>query len=129
VDVAKLARQQAMNRVLIGAGLTLLPAVFTRPWVGSWATDDRAKVLGRALGARDLALGAAGLLALREERTDWAARAFAAQAYADAIDLAAILGGGRAVPLGARLLGGTMAAGSAAVAALYARQLRRAGPG
>ena len=127
MDVAKLAKQQAMNRVFIGAGLTLLPALFARPWVGSSATDERAKVLARSLGARDLALGAAGLLALREERTDWAARAFAAQAYADAIDFAAILGGGRRVPLFARVLGGAMAASSAAVAAAYARRLAGAG--
>jgi hypothetical protein len=122
VDVATLARGQAVNRVAIGTGLILLPRLFARPWVGGGASDERARVLGRSLGARDLALGAAGLLALRDADPGWARRAFAAQAFADAVDAVAIAGAGR-VGSPAQALGVVLAAGSAAVAALYAREL------
>jgi hypothetical protein len=123
MDVASLARNQAVNRVLIGTGLTILPRVFGRVWAGSEADDDRAQVLSRALGARDLTLGAAALLALRDGDPEWVRRMFAAQAFADAVDLAALAGAGSRLPLGVRVLGMTMAAGSAAVALAYAAQL------
>jgi hypothetical protein len=122
MDVATLARAQAVNRLWMGSGLILLPGLLGRVWVGSAAVDDRAKVLARSLGARDLALGAAGVLALRDGDRRWASRSFGAQAFADAVDLLAIVAGPR-VPLGSRIVGDAMAAGSAAVAALYARRL------
>jgi len=127
VDVATLARAQAVNRVVIGAGLMALPGVFGRNWIGPAAKDARSKVLARSLGARDLITGAAGLLALKEDDREWARWSFAAQAWADAVDFAAILAAGREVPLTTRLVGGTLAAGSAAVAAAYARELASAG--
>jgi hypothetical protein len=126
MDVATLAKAQAVNRVAMGTGLMLAPGIVGRVWSASEARDERAKVLARALGVRDLALGAGGLLALREGDAGWAARAFAAQAAADAVDLAAILSAGRALPLSKRISGGLLAAGSAAVAAAYAARLRRA---
>jgi hypothetical protein len=126
MDVAALAKAQAVNRVAMGTGLMLAPGIFGRVWSASEARDERAKVLARALGVRDLALGAGGLLALREGDAGWARRAFAAQAAADAVDLAAILSAGRALPLTKRISGGLLAAGSAAVAAAYAARLVRA---
>jgi len=121
MDIAQLARGQAVNRVAIGAGLVLAPGVLARVWIGDWAKDDRAKVLARSLGVRDLALGAAGVLAVREENREWIRRTFAAQALADAVDFL-VLAAAPKVPLASRLLGGAMAAGSAAVAAAYARE-------
>jgi hypothetical protein len=120
MDVAKLARMQAVNRVVVGAGLMLLPRRFARTWVGRWAGDERAGVLARSMGARDLALGASGLLAERRGSREWARFSYAAQAFADAVDLVAIEAAGRKVPLSSRLFGGAMAAGSAAVAAAHA---------
>ena len=120
MDIASLARSQSINRIAIGAGLVLAPSLFARVWVGSAASNPRAKVLARSLGIRDLALGAAGALAVRDKNRDWAQRSFAAQALADAIDFVAIVAG-RGAPLPSRILGGTMALGSAAVAAAYAR--------
>jgi hypothetical protein len=122
MDVASLARGQAVNRVLMGTGLLVAPQVVGRVWAGPLAGDERARVLGRALGARDLALGAAGLLALRDGDAAWTRRAFDFQAFADAVDLVAIAAAGRALPLPTRLLGIVMAGGSAAVAAAYARR-------
>jgi hypothetical protein len=123
MDVAALAKAQAVNRVAMGAGLILAPGIVGRVWSASEARDERAKVLARALGARDLALGAASLLALRDNDAEWARRAFAAQAAADAVDLAAIVAAGSALPLAKRVSGGLLAAGSAAVAAAYAARL------
>jgi hypothetical protein len=120
MDIATLARSQARNRVAIGTGLVLAPSLFARVWVGGTASDPRAKVLARSLGVRDLALGLGGVLALQDHDRKWTKRAFAAQAIADAIDFLAIVAG-RGAPLAARLVGGAMAAGSAAVAAAYAR--------
>jgi hypothetical protein len=124
VDVAKLAREQSINRVVMGVGLIALPQVFAQPWMGPSASDVRSRVIARALGARDLALGCGALTALREQDRTWAARCLAAHAGADAIDLLAILAAGRALPRFARLGGGALAALSAAVAAAYARELR-----
>jgi hypothetical protein len=48
---------------------------------------------------------------------EWAGRAFGAQAAADAVDLAAVLIAGRALARSTRAVAGTMAAGSAGIAA------------
>ena len=124
MDVDKLARAQSVNRVLVGTGLLLAPTAFGKTWGGPLAGDDRGRVMARALGARDLALGVAGLLAERDGDRRWAARSFAAQAFADAVDFAAIVATPR-LPLGSRLFGSVMASGSAAVAAAYAARLAR----
>ena len=121
MDVATLARGLAVNRITFGAGLILAPSLYARSWVGSKdAGRDTVKVLARALGARDLALGAGGLLALREGDAERARRWFAAQGVTDAVDFLATIGA-RGVPLPARVFAATMAAGSAAIAAGYVR--------
>jgi hypothetical protein len=127
MDVATLARAQALNRVALGAGLIAVPRLFGRIWSGRVADDERAHVLARALGARDAALGVGGLLALRDGDRSWAARAFGAQAAADAVDLVAVLMAGGALGRSTRAVAGTMAAGSAGVAAAYASRLRAPG--
>jgi hypothetical protein len=63
MDVAMLAKAQTVNRVALGAGLIVVPRLFGRIWSGREANDERARVLARALGARDAALGVGGLLA------------------------------------------------------------------
>jgi hypothetical protein len=120
MDLGSIARAQAVNRIAIGAGLVLAPGLLARVWVGSSASDERAKVLARSLGIRDLALGAGGVLAVRDGDRMWVQRTFAAQAAADALDCL-VLVAGRKVPRASRVLGAAMAGGSAAVAALYAR--------
>jgi hypothetical protein len=127
MDVARLARGLALNRISFGAGLILAPRLYARTWIGAdGADDDRAKLLARALGARDLALGAGGLLALRDGDVDRARQWFAAQGVTDAVDFLATVTAGRDVPLPARLFAATVAAGSAAVAAVYV--VRGGGP-
>src|SRR5581483_8084416 len=64
----QLAETVAWSRIAIGAVALLAPAVPLRPWFGrDFAGDPRAKLLGRSLGARDLALGVGVILALRHE--------------------------------------------------------------
>jgi hypothetical protein len=75
-------------------------------------------VLARALCARDLALGAGGLLGLRAGELERSRRWFAAQGIADAVDLIATVAA-RDVPRSARVFAGVVAAGSAAIAAAY----------
>jgi hypothetical protein len=119
VDVAKLARGLALNRISFGIGLILAPSLYARSWVGSdAASTDATKLLARALGARDLALGAGGLIALRDGDVERARRWFAAQGMTDFVDLIATVAA-RDVPLPARTFAGTVAAGSAAIAAAY----------
>ena len=114
-----LARGLALNRISFGLGLMLTPGLYARTWVGSDAAgEDATRLLARALGARDLALGAGGLLALREGDAERARRWFAAQGITDAVDFLATVAA-RDVPLPARVFAGVMAAGSTAIAAAY----------
>ena len=55
----------AAGRVALGLTALAWPAVPARPWVGASADDLAARVFGRALGARDLALGLGALAALQ----------------------------------------------------------------
>jgi hypothetical protein len=121
MDVVKIARGLAINRITFGIGMVLAPQLYARAWVGAEAAgEDTTKVLARALGARDLVLGAGGLLALRAGDVERARRWFAAQGVTDAVDLLATAGA-RDVPLPARIFAGTVAAGSASIAAAYVR--------
>ena len=127
MNVEQLARGLALNRISFGAGLMLAPRMYARSWVGSdEAGRDATKLLARALGARDLALGAGGLLALRTGDTERARRWFAAQGVTDAVDLVATLAA-RNIPLPARVFAAMMAAGSTAIAASYVTSTGRSG--
>jgi hypothetical protein len=78
----------AAGRVAIGLAALARPAIPSRPWVGAAADDLAARVFGRALGARDLALGLGALAALRS-RDGEASAWIAAGALSDALDVAA----------------------------------------
>jgi hypothetical protein len=106
----------AAGRVGLGLAALAWPAVPARPWVGAAADGLAARVFGRALGARDLALGLGALSALRRPASGaGAARAWvAAGALADALDVAATLSAWRELPRAGRWL----VAGSAGAAAL-----------
>jgi hypothetical protein len=123
MDIVKLARGLAVNRISFGAGLILVPRLYVRSWVGAGAAaEDSTQVLARALGARDVALGAGGLLALRSGDAERARRWFAAQGATDAVDLLATVAA-RGLPLPARIFAAAMAAGSAAIAGAYVRSV------
>ena len=55
----------AVGRVGLGVVALTRPAVVARPWVGPTGESQAGRVLGRALGGRDLALGLGTLAALQ----------------------------------------------------------------
>ena len=95
----------AAGRVALGVTALAWPSVPARPWVGAAADDVAARVFGRALGARDLALGLGALAALQAPASEaGSARAWvAAGALSDALDVVASLASWRELP---RVTGG-----------------------
>jgi hypothetical protein len=120
IDLPALARRGAAavaaGRVAIGLAALARPSVPSRPWVGAAADDLAARVFGRALGARDIALGLGALTALRRAAVDpqSASTWVAAGAVSDALDVLASLSSWRELPRTGRWL----VAGSAGAAAL-----------
>lgn len=99
-------------RIAVGAGLVVAPAFAVRTWAGRSADTPSGRMLARAIGGRDLVLGALLLKALRaDERHDHLLQLGLA---ADAVDiLAATLMGsdlGRSRRLVVPLVAGGVAA-------------------
>jgi hypothetical protein len=85
MDPVLLARLSALGRLGFGVGLMRRPTLLTAPWIGLVAFRPGPKVLARALGARDLVLGAGTLASSGREQQKWLLAAL----VADATDLAA----------------------------------------
>jgi hypothetical protein len=116
----------AAGRVGLGVAALAWPSVPARPWVGSSADELGAQVFGRALGARDLALGLGALAAARKAPADpWAAGTwFAAGALSDALDAAVTAAAWPRLPRFTRWLvaasaGGAAVAGAAGAIAAF----------
>jgi hypothetical protein len=105
----------AAGRVALGLTALAWPSVPARPWTGAADDDLTARVFGRALGARDLALGLGALAALRDQAANpGAARSWvAAGALSDALDVAASLAAWRELPRVTRWLVAASAGGAA----------------
>jgi hypothetical protein len=105
----------AAGRVAIGLTALAWPSVPARPWVGAAADDVAARVFGRALGARDVALGLGALAALTGPASQAGpARAWiAAGALSDALDVVATLSSWRDLPRVTRWLVAASAGGAA----------------
>lgn len=142
----------AAARVGIGVVALVRPDVPSRPWVGTGTGDGPAglagRVFGRALGGRDLALGLATLVALRQpggesgaggipgvlgapgapgepnEGSEAAALWVAAGALADALDVVTSLASWRDLPRFTRWLVVGSAAGASLTGAAGALALR-----
>lgn len=117
------ARQLAANvawaRIGLGATAILAPSLPLRPWVGGEAArKPRAKLLARALGARDIALGLGVILALRHDAPlrGWVEGG----GLADAGDVVATLLAFSSLPRFGRWLVLASAGGAAAAARLAA---------
>lgn len=113
----QLAWFNGLARAGLGVVAMVAPSVPLSPWVGGAGDEPAARLLGRALGGRDLALGA-GLgwsLASGSPTRRW----LLAAALADAGDVATTLGAWRTLPPRGRwaVLG---AAGGGVVSALVA---------
>ena len=127
------ARAVAAGRVALGLTALVWPSVPARPWVGGAADELGARVFGRALGARDLALGLGALAALQGPAArqgpatgaDSASAWVAAGALSDALDVVASLASWRELPRIGRWLvvgsaGGAALAGAAGALAVRA---------
>lgn len=111
------ARGIAALRVVLGVTALVSPGVAAQPWVGRSAGDPAGSVLGRAAGARDVALGAGALLAARDSAQ--AERLWVvAGAFCDVLDAATTFAHWRRLPSPGRLLVSGAAVGAAAVGAL-----------
>jgi len=117
----RLALAVAALRVGLGLGAFAVPDVACRPWVGSNGEGPGRKVLARALGGRDVALGLGALVAARRGAPvrGWVEAA----ALADGGDVAATLASWSALPKVGRVLVLGAAAGAAAAGAVAARSL------
>jgi hypothetical protein len=118
----------AAGRVALGLTALTWPSVPARPWVGAAGDDLSARVFGRALGARDLALGLGALAALKDPAGEaGAARAwFAAGALSDALDVVASALAWRELPRVTRWLVAVSAGGAAVAGAAAALAADRA---
>ena len=121
-----LARGFALGRIALGAALLLAPRVVGGPWIGFDAAGDRgARVLLRALGARDIALGF-GLKASLDR--DAPTRGWLEGGLvADGTDFAATLTAGDDLPLSGRILVGALSGSGGALGAWLIRSAE-AGP-
>ncbi len=91
MDYRQIVRMLAAGRVVVGTTLTVFPGFAGGMWIGEAAKDPGVKVMIRAMGIRDFALGAGMLQALSkgEPTKSWAGLC----ATADAVDALATVKG------------------------------------
>jgi len=119
-------RAVAAGRVALGLTALAWPLVPARPWVGASADDLAARVFGRALGARDVALGLGALAALERPAESGSPSAWvAAGALSDALDVLASAASWRELPRVTRWLVAVTAGGAAVVGAAGALAVRQ----
>jgi hypothetical protein len=92
----------AAGRIAVGAGFLLNPSRSMRTWIGRDSDLASAQVITRALGARDLVLGAGTLASL--DGGQGAERWLQASLVADATDLLATIAHRRELPRAGRAL-------------------------
>jgi hypothetical protein len=115
--MGNLIRQLAIGRIAFGAAMLVKPEEAVRGWIGRRAASyGGTQTVTRALGARDLVLGAGALAALTSGRDarDWVL----AGAAADTVDLVATVTGDD-IPLSGRVIVFGMAAAAIAVSGGY----------
>jgi hypothetical protein len=117
VDSRVVGRLLAGARTAIGASLVVAPQLATASWVGRPRRSAPTTVLGRAVGVRDLTIGAGGLVTSGDAQRGW----LAAGVLCDAVDLVATLVDrdelpGTAVPMIVAAAGAGIALGLVALA-------------
>lgn len=115
-------------RALLGAVAIVAPSVALKPWVGEISPGDAPKqrLLARALGGRDIALGLGALLAWRRGRPfrGWVEAA----ALADSVDAASTLMSVKWLPKKGSTVVLLSAAGAAASGFIGARRCDETDP-
>lgn len=119
-----LARVLAGGRIAIGAALLATPRLSLAMWIGRDAAVPAVAPVGRALGIREVVLGAMALHTI--DRPQVAARWLRALAACDAVDLVATLAARRALPAHGRPLIVAMAGAAAAGQLWVAREIAAA---
>jgi hypothetical protein len=121
VEARDLALLNARGRMAIGASLVLAPRLIGPMWIGDAADRPVVKMLSRALGGRDLALGLGLAVALDRGKPvrGWLEGA----ALADGADLAATVLAGDSIPRRQRRTVALVAAVSLVGCAVVARAL------
>jgi hypothetical protein len=123
-----LALAQARGRIAVGAAFFLAPGLAARLWIGDDARRRPVKVLARAFGARDLAIGLGVVIAL--DRGAPVRGWLEAGALSDSLDFTASLLAGDAIPAGLRGFVLALGGGSAALGVALSRALDEpVGPG
>jgi hypothetical protein len=112
VRARDVARVLAFGRIAIGAGLLAAPRLTTSMWLGRDAASPAVAPLGRALGVREVVLGAMALHVL--DRPEVAQRWLRALSACDVVDLAATVATRRALPAPGVMLVGALASAGAA---------------
>jgi hypothetical protein len=110
----------ARARIAVGAAFVLFPGLAGRMWIGADAGRRPVKVLARAFGVRDLAIGLGAVIAL--DRGTPVRGWIEAGVLSDAVDTAASLLAGGSIPAAIRLPAIAVGAGSTAVGASLAPQ-------
>jgi len=120
-DVARLI---AGGRIAIGAALMLTPRLTTRLWLGDDAERAGTQVIARAMGARDVVIGAIALHTLGNPEVG--PRWQKTGAAVDAVDLVATVVARRSLPRAGVALVVGMASGAVAAQTWAAGGLARA---
>ncbi|HEX6582598.1 MAG TPA: hypothetical protein VF056_03275 [Thermoleophilaceae bacterium] len=120
MEPREVALLHARGRIAVGAAFVLFPGLAGRMWIGSNAARRPVKVLARAFGARDLAIGLGIVIAL--DRGTPVRGWIEAGVLSDAIDTAATLLAGDSIPPAIRWPCVAFGAGSAAQGALLGPQ-------
>ncbi|HEY0717063.1 MAG TPA: hypothetical protein VGD68_05565, partial [Streptosporangiaceae bacterium] len=117
--VRRAAAAVAVGRVGLGLVALTSPAVVARPWVGPSGDSQAGRMLGRALGGRDLALGLGTLGALRRPAGPGSGQVAAAwvglSGLADGFDLLITVSSWRTLPPRERWLVALASGGAAAL--------------
>ena len=118
MDARTIALTNGLGRMAFGAAMSLAPGRSFRAWVGADADRTGTKVVGAGFGARDFALGAGLVWALR--RQEPAHAWLVGAAVSDVADFAGSVLAGDEIPKASRLAIMAIAAGSAIQCAVLA---------
>jgi hypothetical protein len=116
-----LALAHARGRMLVGAAFVLAPGLAGRLWIGGDAPRRPVKVLARAFGVRDLALGLGVAIAL--DRGAPVRGWIEGGVLSDSVDVVATLLAGDSIPTDVRRGALALGAGSALLGAVLSRAL------
>jgi len=109
----------SLSRFFFGIVFIANPKIMEQAWIGKQARLPGSQLLTRAVGARDLTLGAGGLQAA--VRNDGSARQWlAAASVCDAVDFGATYATSRGIPRSARSAVLAIAAGGTVLSAIAA---------